>query len=135
MKRITAYHFFLRHAGYSYNPKTETQMQGRIRCAQSLARAEKWARADDTLEFVWLEDTDISEDDFEFEADKEHVRQDGARGCILYRKCEEHGTECKHAEQLGSLWGITESLDNRERDAYRRVIEAELALEAMPEEV
>jgi hypothetical protein len=124
--------FFYENAGYGYNPSFETEEQGRQRGAESLAKAEQWAK-DEELEYVWVDDPHISEDYFEFEADKQHVREHGAVGCILYRPCPDHGTDCKHAEQLASLWGITESLDNRERDAYRRVVEAELALEAMPE--
>ncbi len=127
----SAYHFFLSRAGYSYNPQTKTRMQGRIDGAKRLAAAEKWAQASGVV-YVWMPDEDCSEDDFEFEEDKQHIREHGAVGCILYRPCPDHGTECKHAEVLGSLWGITESLDNRERDAYRRVVEAELASDAMP---
>lgn len=129
----TAYHFFLRHAGYSYNPATETKIAGRRRCARQLATAEQWA-SDQGLVFEWQDDPDCSPDDFEFPEDQEHVRNHGAVGCILYRPCPEHGTDCKHAEHLGSLWGITESLNNAKRDAYRRVVQAELALEAMPAE-
>ena len=32
--------FFFEHAGYSYDPKTETPEQGRTRCALRLAEAE-----------------------------------------------------------------------------------------------
>ena len=32
--------FFYENAGYSYDPKTETPEQGRIRCARDLADAE-----------------------------------------------------------------------------------------------
>src|SRR5262245_25604914 len=128
----TAYHFFYKHAGYSYGAG-ETRRQGRIRSAQAYAAAEKWAESDPTLVFVWLDDPDCTEDSFEFEEDKRHVREYGAVGCVLYRQCPEHGTDCKHAEHLASLWGITESLNNAERDAHRRVVQAELALEAMPD--
>ena len=41
---MNSYQFFLKHAGYSYNPKTETLMQGRIRSARALAKAEREAR-------------------------------------------------------------------------------------------
>lgn len=128
---MTAYHFFLSNAGSSYNPQTETRTQGRIRGAQSLARAERWAQSEGLLA-VWEFDPDCTEDQFDFPEDKAHVREHGGVGCILYRPCPHHGTDCKHAEVLGSLWGITESLNNRERDNYRRVVEAELAAEVMP---
>jgi hypothetical protein len=132
MSKQTAYQFFLRNAGYSYNPATETKIEGRRRCAKALAAAEQWAEAEG-LEFVWEDDPDTTADDFEFPEDKAHVSEHGAVGCILYRPCPQHGTDCKHAEHLGSLWGITESLNNSERDAYRRVVQAELALEAIPD--
>lgn len=128
---LTAYQFFLEHAGYSYDPQTETAIQGRRRCARNLAFAEAWARAEG-LVYEWQDDPDCTENDFDFPEDKAHVREHGAVGCILYRPCPEHGADCKHAVVLGSLWGITESLDNQERDAYRRVVEAQLASEAMP---
>lgn len=41
---MTAYKFFLAHAGVSYNPATETEEQGRRRCARELAKAEAHAR-------------------------------------------------------------------------------------------
>lgn len=130
-KTLTAEQFFFENAGYSYNPATETEAEGRLRCARQLAQAEAWAQAEG-LEYVWEDDPDCTEDDFEFPEDKAHVREHGAVGCILYRPCPDHGADCKHAEHLASLWGITESLNNRERDNYRRVVEAELALEAIP---
>lgn len=119
-----AYRFFKENVGYSIPP-------GRSVCALRLARAEAW-RINEQIDFVWESDPDTTEDDFEFESDKQHVREHGAVGCILYRPCPDHGLNCKHAEILTSLWGITESLNNRERDNYRRVIEAELALDVMP---
>lgn len=124
----TAYHFFLKHAGYSYDPKTEKPIDGRRRSAKTLADAERRAQALN-LEYVWEDDPYCGPDDFEFEEDKAHVREYGAVSCVLYRPCPEHGTDCKHAEVLASLSGITESLNNAERDAYRRVVQAELACE------
>lgn len=132
----TAYHFFLSNAGYSYDPQKETRIQGRRRGAQVLALAEQWADLEG-LQFVWETDPDCTEDDFEFDADKAHVREHGAVGCRLIRPCPEckdrvDAAECRHSQTLQSLWGITESLNNTERDAYRRVVEAELASEEMP---
>jgi len=129
MARISAYHFFLSQAGYSHG-SDETVIQGRRRCAKQLAAAERWA-ADNGLMYVWLDDPDCTADQFEFEEDKQHVREHGAVGCVLYQPCADHGVECKHARVLGALWGITESLDNRARDSSRRVVEAELACEAV----
>lgn len=39
--RSKAAAFFYEHAGYSYNPATETAEDGRTRCAEKLARAEE----------------------------------------------------------------------------------------------
>jgi hypothetical protein len=129
----TPYHFFLHHAGTSYNPQTETKIESRRRSARQLAAAERWATAAGLI-YVWEDDPDCTEDDFQFPEDKTHVREYGAVSCRLIRPCPEHGADCKHAHTLESLSGITESLDNRQRDAYRRVVEAELALEAMPDD-
>jgi len=38
---MTPYNFFLKHAGYSYNPQTETKEQGRRRCAKALVQAKQ----------------------------------------------------------------------------------------------
>ena len=133
---MTPIHFFYSQAGYSYPAGANRSEQTKARWdnARQLAKAESCAQ-DAGLVYIWRDDPDCTEDDFYMEADKAHVREHGAVGCILYRPCEDHGTDCKHAEVLASLWGITESLDNRQRDNYRRVVEAELALEAMPEVV
>jgi hypothetical protein len=128
----TAYHFFLAHAGTSYDPATETPAHGRRRGARELAAAERWAEAE-RLAYVWEDDPYCSADDFELPDDQAHVRAHGAVQCTLLRPCPEHGPDCRHAEPLGSLCGITESLDNGERDSYRRVVQAELALTAMRE--
>jgi hypothetical protein len=112
-----AYLFFLRNAGYSYDPKTQTKQQGRSETARKLAKAERDARA---LGYT-----------FEWEYDS-----DGCIGC----DCDSPDCDCSTGEPhetLGcrmihpdtgrgvrSLWGICKP--SRE---YRRVIEAELALE------
>ena len=141
MGHQTAQAFFAAQAGYSYPaPADATKAQqaaarrkGRRDTGKRLAQAEAWAEAEGLI-YQWVEDPDCGPDDFDLESDKDHVREHGAVGCLLYRPCPDHGTECKHAEVLASLWGITESLNNRERDNYRRVVQAELALEAMPAE-
>lgn len=126
-------HFFYSQAGYSYPVGADQagRVQARWQGARNLARAEQWAQSEG-LVYLWEEDQHIDIDNWEFEEDREHVRRDGARCCILYRPCEDHGIDCKHAEVLASLGGITESFDNQQRDNYRRVVEAELACEVMP---
>jgi hypothetical protein len=55
--------FFWTHAGYSYNPQTQTRAQGRKECAQALADAETRGRAAG-LSFDWSVDPDASSADF-----------------------------------------------------------------------
>lgn len=122
-----AYQFFRTHGN-------------RADVALSLARAERWVWHED-LEYAWVEDEHFDPSDWDDPTAREFAHEHGAVGCILYRPCQPlrpcalmasgRGYECPHAEQLGSLWGIVESLDNRERDNYRRQVQAELALEAM----
>jgi hypothetical protein len=125
---MTNVEFFYAQAGYS--------MAG----AKALADAEQWAE-DEGLIYRWVYDTDTTEDDFDFPDDKEHVRKHGAVGCILVKPCKlcseflvSKAEECRHDEVLASLWGITESLNNRDRDNYRRMVQAELALEVIGRE-
>lgn len=128
------------------------------RTALGLARAERWA-GEEGFEFAWVADEDFdAASAFSDPRDVKFAQEHGAVVCILYRPCDAsthrhaaynpatnrtyggrqyaagdgpRGYECPHAEQLGSLWGIVESLDTRERDHYRRQVQAELAWEAM----
>lgn len=99
--------FFYTHAGYSYDPKTETRAQGRRNCARTLADAERWAQ-DTGLTFTW--DADDTPWDGDGPAPQEVL------GCIA-----------RYADGrfAASLWGIADP-----SRAYARVIEAELACEA-----
>ena len=109
--------FFLYHAGYAIPP-------GRVVCAMELAHAEEWAerkQAEGCLTIEWVRDDDFNADDWEDWADPHAQRaaeRDGAEGCVV----EYHG------EHVTSLWAIV----GADQD-YRRVIEAELALEAKGE--
>lgn len=105
-----AIEFFLANAGYSYDPKTETPEEGRLRCATGLAEAEAWAHQVD-LDFVWEQDIDGAE------ALNEHghfeVYDAEVCSAILLGDC------------LAMLCGIIAP-----SAGYRRVAEAELACEA-----
>ncbi len=109
----TPYRFFLKSAGYSV-AQGETQQQGRQRTARELARAEKWA-SDNGVTFDWVADEDADPNDWDGEGPIGEV----AEGCIA--RCASGGT-------LASLWGIWDA-----DTAYRRVVQAELASEAMSE--
>lgn len=127
-RESAAVQFFWTHAGYGYDPKTETRAAGRLKCAKRLALAEEWAR--DNVEALWVDDG---------EADRSHFTdeyQDDGRpffGCILNAKPHECPT-CKQEikGESASLWGIDLGETGTECPEYKRVVEAELALEMMP---
>ena len=111
--------FFFKNAGYSYNPKTETKLRGRWRCARELAEAEASATARD-LSFEWSQD-DITNREFTDEGPEYYLWQ-----CV----CRDPS-----GAVLSSLGGVDfgYELDPRRwkwMDNYRRVVEAELAAEA-----
>jgi hypothetical protein len=55
--------FFYKHAGYGYNPATETPEEGRLRCATELAEAESVAKARG-WQVVWSDDFSDADDDY-----------------------------------------------------------------------
>jgi hypothetical protein len=113
---MTAYHFFLKHAGYSYDPKTETPMQGRIKTAHKLAQAEKYAKNHDWI-FEWGDDWDDPKHCDKSNGDGTEYKPKTCEYCYLYNDV---------SDVLASL----SCIDDADAD-YRRVVEAELALEAM----
>jgi hypothetical protein len=103
--------FFVEHAGFSYDPKTQTPAQGKAQCARSLARAERMAaNLGFTFEWEYDHDADNSWMDEETRAENQEafacIARDGSGNVVA------------------SLWGIFEP--SRE---YKRVVEAELAQE------
>lgn len=116
MTRLTPYHFFLKHAGYSYDPKTQTKMQGRIMGAKELAAAERWA-LDQGCSFDWeVDDVDSSDWSDERSSWNQWV-------CIM---------RDAHGNVMESLCGIDFGRDGEPwGEPYKRVVEAELASDAM----
>lgn len=113
-KRIDPVSFFREHAGWSHDPKVETSAQGRQRCALQLAEAEAWAR-DVGMRFEWQEEPD---------ADRSGIHHSSPLWSC-----------CAHIDGaiVGSLGGIDlGAFGTPYTHAYARVIEAELAQEAMP---
>lgn len=114
-----AYLFFLKNAGYSYTPGTETPKAGRSRCARELAKAERDAAALGYY-FEWCNDwdgcigCDCGEDSCSCSTGEPHE-------CLVCQIFPPESESC--AASLGSICE-----PSRE---YRRVIEAELALEAL----
>jgi|SRR5689334_19882453 len=101
--------FFYDHAGYGYDPATETPEQGREKCARKLAYAE----AQRQERGWWVE---WSHDRY----------NEGMYLAILF--CVAPFTGERYA--LAS----TGACDAEDGDPYRRVIVAELACEALAEE-
>lgn len=119
---MSPYHFFLANAGYNYDPKTETPLQGRIRCARDLAYHEKRAH-DAGATFQWEIDDDASSADWI--ADDE----DGGKNCDPWQVWACVARDAKGAV-FASLYGIDFGRDGTPWSSpYRRVVEAELACE------
>ncbi len=104
--------FFRKHAGYGYDPAKETEAQGRTRTARALAAAEKEAQ-ERGWEVRW------SHDDLPWDPGDTDYTPEEVLAAVLY---DEHGNV------IGSLSGIADP-----SKAYARVVEAELALEALHE--
>lgn len=114
---LDARSFFYENAGFSYDPKKESEEAGRKRCARALADAEQGAR-NLGYSFDWEPD-EIDSSDFSDERPAW-----GLFVCVMYRP---DGTVC------GSLSGVDFGRDGSPHaDPYRRVVEAELALEESP---
>lgn len=113
----TPYAFFFARAGYSYNAsKGETRKQGRIRCAQALAKAEDWAKLH--LSFSWSIDRDADSSDF----------SDEKPSWSLW-VCTVHDSK---GQSCASLCGIDFGRNGEPwGHPYKRVVEAEMALEQM----
>lgn len=137
-----AWEFFYHNAGSSYTPGKQSQIVGTVLGALALARAELLlALALESDAFVqWEEDPDgaeVQQESGEFETLP-------AVYAMLYVPCADcpdgvnprkRIARCDRRERChvrASLCGITESDDWRERNDYRRVVEAELACEAFP---
>jgi hypothetical protein len=106
--------FFYEHAGYSYKAP-ETATQGRIRCAIELAQAEEYAlNLNWEFEWDWDECPDLSW------MSEEEQNEDHEVLCARIVNPDDR----RHS--LASVCGITDPDSN-----YRRVIEAQLASEAL----
>jgi len=107
--------FFYQNAGYSHDPMTEAPERGRLRCAKELADAETIGqRLDYVFEWEFDECPDLS-----WMSDEEREQDHEVLCCRI-----PDPENARHS--LASLCGITDP-DSR----YRRVIEAELAAEAI----
>ena len=109
--------FFFEHAGYSYDPETQTREEGRRECAELLAAAERWA-SDAGLSYHWEYD---GMDSSEWDSDPDPWP---TWECVA---------RDMDGEPVASLGGIDFGRDGEPwNNPHRRVIEAELASQAMP---
>ena len=108
--------FFFANAGYSYTPGKETKLQGRWRCARDLASAERIA-SDRGYSFEWSQD-DMTNRDF---------TDDGPEYYLWACVCRDDS-----GNVVASLGGVDFGYERDPwMDDYRRVVEAELASEAI----
>lgn len=105
--------FFFDQAGFSWDPKKETEHEGRLRCAQQLANAEAHAKRVG-LSFEWSLDDITSQ---EFSDEKPYYQ---LWVCVAWR-----GNKV-----VGSCGGIDFGRGGQPSgNPYKRVMEAELSLE------
>lgn len=114
--KTSPYLFFLKNAGFSYDPKKETPFKGRVRGARSLAEAERRASAEGCT-FEWTQD-DTTNREFTDEGAEYPLWH-----CLMRDAA---------GKAVGSLGGVDFGEDGAPwGDPYRRVIEAEMACEAL----
>lgn len=122
-KYQSPYHFFKTYAGFSYDPKTQTPEQGKHETATKLAQAERDG-SDAGLTFEWSLDGMDSIEWIEPGKNGGKGRKPwGTWQCI-----------CKDEEGkiIASLYGIDFGRDGQPwGEPYRRVVEAELAMEGL----
>lgn len=121
MSKFTdAVQFFYFNASSSYMPGRESQIVGQLLGADELARAEQWARSIGAT-FEWTEDDQLAD----YQDNDGKWCEAPAVVCVMSMR-----QDCGHMHTVESRSGIIESEDWREQMNDRRVIEAELALEA-----
>jgi len=111
--------FFYDNAGFGWNPlEDESQEAGHVRCAIALAKAEKIA-SDAGVQFSWTIDEFIDSSDYDDDEIEAHslwqVAAQDAEGNVFT-----------------SLGGVDFTNGEPWEDDYKRVVEAELALEYEP---
>lgn len=109
--------FFFDNAGFSYNPATQTPEEGHRECAVALAAAEVWGTLNG-LTVEWADDWSIGDHCAEF--DCYYDNDTGPETCET----------AVARDAAGSILASLCCIDDATND-YRRVVEAELAYEAM----
>ncbi len=125
--------FFYDNAGWSYDPKVETSDEGKVKCAKVMAQAEIWAR-ENCYSFQW---------DYE----RENPSDVFGKACPKREKCIDDKCPYAHYNPKNDFFCATiwDNSDTPEvvgslgmiaapSPEYRRVVEAELAMEAQARE-
>ena len=120
MSKVGAVEFFYDNAGYSYDPATETVEDGRLRGARQLAMAERFAQVMGA-EYVWEDDWSLGHSHAEEFPDAYDNEPDTCEWVALYAHIP---AGFENMALVASLSCIDDATPE-----YRRVIEAELALE------
>lgn len=114
--------FFKSHAGFSVR-SDETTEQGADRSARELAQAEEYAKREDWT-FSWEDDWSLG---------MSHADYYGPGSVYENQDREPHSCEsCILRDRHGDILASLGCVDDADQD-YHRVVEAELALEAMPD--
>lgn len=117
--------FFYDHAGFSYDPETETSEQGHARCARELAQAELEGKRRGWIVEAFPDDLPVMDDDV---GSRELVESGQAVNLQVWLRA---GPDCdpdEISDILGVLGGVVVPSED---DPYVRVVGAELALEAL----
>jgi hypothetical protein len=120
-KLTTDQRFFFDWAGWSYKPGEESPAKGRTRGAVRLAAAEAYARKE-LWHVTWERE---SQPDVSWCVECENGNHDTYKHMNAVECAVLYGADGKVLDSLGNI--------DRPSAAYRRVVAAELALEAMPE--
>lgn len=110
--------FFYHNGWLSYRPAIESAVVGHILGAYELARAEAWAESIEAT-YYWESD-DIDSSDFSDERPPWALYV-----CVMQRRC-----DMGHVHTCGSLGGVDFGRGNRPNGPYKRIVEAQLALDA-----
>lgn len=106
--------FFYEHAGYSWNPATQREEEGRQETAKALAAAEVAAN-ELGVEFVWESDWDVGSH-VEYYGESYRTEPETCESCCAWLR--------------GDLVASLGCIDDASPE-YVRVVEAELALEVL----
>lgn len=117
--------FFYDHAGFSYNPETETHTSGKARGAVQLAAAEKWGKLHGwTVEWNIDPDADTTPTDEYFVSGAPHWY-------ALLRNKDDEIIGSLGSVDLGYADGSETGPKDPANDPYARVVAAELMMEAL----